>query len=47
MPRVDPARNEGLLAGENMGGWNKRFGGSQEDCFWALFDFSPLARAKI
>jgi hypothetical protein len=46
MRRGDPARNEGQLAGENMGGGNKRFGGSEEDCVRALFGFALLARAK-
>lgn len=46
MRRGDPARNEGQLAVENMGGGNKRFGGSREDCFRPLFGFSLLARAK-
>lgn len=29
-----------------MDGGNKRFGRSREDCFWALFGFSLLDRAK-
>lgn len=40
------AIRQGQLAGENMAGGNKRFGGSQEDYFWALFGFSLLDRAK-
>jgi len=40
------AIRQGQLAGENMGGGNKRFGGSREDYFWALFGFSLLDRAK-
>ena len=40
------AIRQGQLAGENMAGGNKRFGGRQEDYFWALFGFSLLDRAK-
>ena len=40
------AIRQGQLAGENMAGGNKRFGGSQEDYFWALFGFSLLDRAR-
>jgi NADPH-dependent 2,4-dienoyl-CoA reductase/sulfur reductase-like enzyme len=40
------AIRQGQLAGENMAGGKKRFGGNQEDYFWALFGFSLLDRAK-
>ena len=40
------AIKQGHLAGENMGGGNKRFGGNQEDYFWALFGFPLLERSK-
>jgi NADPH-dependent 2,4-dienoyl-CoA reductase/sulfur reductase-like enzyme len=40
------AIRQGQLAGENMAGGNKRFGGSEGDYFWALFGFSLLDRAK-
>ncbi len=40
------AIRQGQLAGENMGGGNKRFGGNEGDYFWALFGFSLLDRAK-
>jgi NADPH-dependent 2,4-dienoyl-CoA reductase/sulfur reductase-like enzyme len=40
------AIRQGQLAGENMVGGNKRFGGEQEIYFWALFGFSLLDRAK-
>jgi NADPH-dependent 2,4-dienoyl-CoA reductase/sulfur reductase-like enzyme len=40
------AIRQGQMAGENMAGGNKRFGGNEEDYFWALFGFSLLDRAK-
>lgn len=40
------AIRQGQLAGENMAGGKKRFGGKQEDYFWALFGFSLLDRSK-
>jgi len=40
------AIRQGQLAGENMAGAKKRFGGNQEDYFWALFGFSLLDRVK-
>lgn len=40
------AIRQGQLAGENMAGGNKRFGGNEEDYFWALFGFSLLDRAR-
>ena len=40
------AIRQGQLAGENMAGGNRRFGGNEEDYFWALFGFSLLDRAK-
>jgi len=40
------AIKQGQLAGENMAGGNRRFGGEQEDYFWALFGFSLLDRSK-
>jgi len=40
------AIRQGQLAGENMAGGKKRFGGNQEDYFWALFGFSLLDRVK-
>ncbi|MBI5904765.1 MAG: FAD-dependent oxidoreductase [Deltaproteobacteria bacterium] len=40
------AIRQGQLAGENMAGGNKRFGGNEGDYFWALFGFSLLDRAK-
>jgi NADPH-dependent 2,4-dienoyl-CoA reductase/sulfur reductase-like enzyme len=40
------AIRQGRLAGENMAGGNRRFGGNEEDYFWALFGFSLLDRAK-
>jgi len=40
------AIRQGQLAGENMGGGKKRFGGNEGDYFWALFGFSLLDRAK-
>ena len=40
------AIRQGQLAGKNMAGGNERFGGRQEDYFWALFGFSLLDRAK-
>lgn len=40
------AIRQGQMAGENMAGGNKRFGGNEGDYFWALFGFSLLDRAK-
>ena len=40
------AIRQGQLAGENMAGRKKRFGGNEGDYFWALFGFSLLDRAK-
>jgi len=40
------AIKQGQLAGENMAGGKKRFGGSQEDYFWALFGSSLADRGK-
>lgn len=40
------AIRQGQLAGENMAGEDKRFGGNEEDYFWALFGFSLLDRAR-
>jgi NADPH-dependent 2,4-dienoyl-CoA reductase/sulfur reductase-like enzyme len=40
------AIRQGQLAGENMAGGNKRFGGNEGDYFWALFGFSLLDRAR-
>jgi len=40
------AIKQGRLAGENMGGGNRRFGGNQEDYFWALFGFPLMERSK-
>ncbi len=40
------AIRQGQLAGENMAGGKKRFGGNQEDYFWALFGFSLIDRVK-
>lgn len=40
------AIKQGQLAGENMAGGKKRFGGSEEDYFWALFSSSPEDRGK-
>ena len=40
------AIRQGQLAGGNMAGGNKRFGGNEGDYFWALFGFSLLDRAK-
>ncbi|MBE0568415.1 MAG: FAD-dependent oxidoreductase [Deltaproteobacteria bacterium] len=40
------AIKQGQLAGENMAGGKKRFGGSQEDYFWALFGSSLEDRGK-
>jgi NADPH-dependent 2,4-dienoyl-CoA reductase/sulfur reductase-like enzyme len=40
------AVKQGQLAGENMAGGKKRFGGSQEDFFWALFGSSLEDRGK-
>jgi len=40
------AIRQGQLAGENMAGGNKRFGGNPEDYFWALFGFPLIDRAK-
>ena len=40
------AIRQGQMAGENMAGGKKRFGGNEEDYFWALFGFSLLDRAK-
>jgi nitrite reductase (NADH) large subunit len=37
---------QGHLAGENMAGGSKRFGGREEDYFWALFGFPLLDRVK-
>jgi NADPH-dependent 2,4-dienoyl-CoA reductase/sulfur reductase-like enzyme len=37
---------QGHLAGENMAGGSKRFGGHEEDYFWALFGFPLLDRVK-
>jgi len=40
------AVRQGQLAGGNMAGGKKRFGGNQEDYFWALFGFSLRDRVK-
>jgi NADPH-dependent 2,4-dienoyl-CoA reductase/sulfur reductase-like enzyme len=40
------AIKQGRLAGENMAGENKRFGGNEEDYFWALFGLPLLERSK-
>jgi len=40
------AIKQGQLAGENMAGGKKRFGGGQEDYFWALFGSSLEDRGK-
>lgn len=40
------AIKQGQLAGQNMTGGKKRFGGSQEDYFWALFGVSLEDRGK-
>ena len=40
------AIRQGQLAGENMAGGNKRFGGDEGDYFWALFGFSLLDRSR-
>ena len=40
------AIKQGQLAGENMAGGKKRFGGNPEDYFWALFSSSPEDRGK-
>jgi NADPH-dependent 2,4-dienoyl-CoA reductase/sulfur reductase-like enzyme len=40
------AIRQGQLAGENMAGGKKRFGGKQEDYFWALFGSSLEDRGK-
>ncbi|MEW6719853.1 MAG: FAD-dependent oxidoreductase [Thermodesulfobacteriota bacterium] len=40
------AIKQGQLAGENMAGGKKRFAGSQEDYFWALFGSSLEDRGK-
>lgn len=40
------AIKQGQLAGENMAGGKKRFGGSPEDYFWALFGSSLEDRGK-
>ena len=40
------AIKQGRLAGENMAGENMRFGGNEEDYFWALFGFPLLERSK-
>lgn len=40
------AIKQGQLAGENMAGGKKRFGGNQEDYFWALFGSSLADRGK-
>ena len=40
------AIKQGSLAGENMGGGDKRFGKNQEDYFWALFGFPLTERSK-
>ena len=40
------AIKQGQLAGENMAGGKKKFGGSQEDYFWALFSSAPEDRGK-
>ena len=40
------AIRQGQLAGENMAGGRKKFGGKQEDYFWALFGFSLADRVK-
>ena len=40
------AIRQGQLAGENMAGGNRRFGGNPEDYFWALFGFPLMDRAR-
>jgi NADPH-dependent 2,4-dienoyl-CoA reductase/sulfur reductase-like enzyme len=40
------AIRQGQLAGENMAGGSRRFGGNPEDYFWALFGFPLLDRAR-
>jgi NADPH-dependent 2,4-dienoyl-CoA reductase/sulfur reductase-like enzyme len=40
------AIKQGQLAGTNMAGGKKRFGGDQEDYFWALFSSAPEDRGK-
>ena len=40
------AIKQGQLAGENMAGGKKKFGGTQEDYFWALFGSSREDRGK-
>ncbi|MCR4310735.1 MAG: FAD-dependent oxidoreductase [Deltaproteobacteria bacterium] len=40
------AIRQGQLAGENMAGGNRRFGGEQENYFWALFGSPLLDRAR-
>jgi 3-phenylpropionate/trans-cinnamate dioxygenase ferredoxin reductase subunit len=40
------AIRQGQLAGENMAGGDRRFGGDEGDYFWALFGFSLLDRAR-
>ncbi len=40
------AIKQGQLVGENMAGGKKRFGGSQEDYFWALFSSAPEDKGK-
>jgi len=40
------AIRQGQLAGENMAGGNRRFGGEEVDYFWALFGFSLLDRSR-
>lgn len=40
------AIKQGRLAGENMAGENRRFGGNEEDYFWAFFGFPLLERSK-
>jgi NADPH-dependent 2,4-dienoyl-CoA reductase/sulfur reductase-like enzyme len=37
---------QGRLAGENMAGGNRRFGGNHEDYFWALFGVPLRERSK-
>ncbi|MBE0569564.1 MAG: FAD-dependent oxidoreductase [Deltaproteobacteria bacterium] len=40
------AIKQGRMAGENMAGGSKRFGGNEEDYFWALFGFPLLERSR-
>jgi NAD(P)H-nitrite reductase large subunit len=40
------AIRQGQLAGENMAGGSRRFGGNPEDYFWALFGFPLMDRAR-